>query len=194
MAISRVVLRRTAPIALFGALAVAGCGASHAQTATVSAAQVRQQLAGSPAPLAALHGQANRLLSGGTAAFSARLRALRGYPVVVNKWASWCGPCQSEFGFFAKVSAKEGKRVAFLGVDSDDTAGNAASFLRGHPVSYPSYSDHDQRIADSMNASYGMPQTIFIDRHGTIVFDHAGAYPSAATLARDVHRYGLGGA
>jgi thiol-disulfide isomerase/thioredoxin len=193
MAISRVVLRRTGPTALLGALAVAGCG-SHVHATTVSAAQARQQLAGSPAPLAALHGQANRLLSGGTHAFSARLRGLRGYPVVVNKWASWCGPCQSEFGYLAQASAAFGKRVAFVGVDSDDSAGSAATFLRGHPVSYPSYSDHDQRIADSLQASYGMPQTVFIDRHGTIVFDHAGAYADEATLARDIRRYSLGGA
>src|SRR5579862_4120755 len=59
-------------------------------------AQVQARLAGSPAALAALHVQAGRILAGGAPALHARLAALHGYPLVINKWASWCVPCQSE--------------------------------------------------------------------------------------------------
>ena len=50
----------------------------------------------------------------------ARLAALKGYPVVINKWASWCVPCKEEFGAFQRVSAEYGRRVAFIGIDSED--------------------------------------------------------------------------
>src|SRR5271163_829604 len=105
-----------------------------------SPAQVQAALADSPPPLAALHTQSGQLLGGGERALRARLASLRGYPVVVNKWASWCEPCRSEFGVFERASARLGRRVAFVGVDSNDD-GDAHAFLAAHPVAYPSYVD-----------------------------------------------------
>ena len=49
--------------------------------------------------------------------------------MVVNKWASWCGPCRAEFPFFQSQSVKRGKRIAFLGVDGNDNDADAAEFL-----------------------------------------------------------------
>ena len=63
-------------------------------------AKAQRELAGAPAPLAALHDQSAQLLGGGRAAFRKRARELEGYPVVVNKWASWCAPCRTEFPIF----------------------------------------------------------------------------------------------
>ena len=105
-----------------------------------TAAAAQRELAGSPAPLAALHQQASRLL-GSTAALQARIegKPLRGYPIVINAWASWCTPCRSEFGLFANASAHYGRQVAFLGADTSDSPSDAQSFLAQHPVSYPSY-------------------------------------------------------
>ena len=74
--------------------------------------------------------------------------SLRGYPVVVNVWASWCGPCRFEFPHFQRAAAAYGKRVAFLGIDSQDSDDAAATFLREEPVPYPSYTDPDEEIAD----------------------------------------------
>ena len=78
----------------------------------------------------------------GLGALRARLAALRGHPVVINKWASWCAPCRAEFGAFQRASVTQGREVAFIGIDSGDTSrADALAFLRSFPVSYPSYYD-----------------------------------------------------
>ncbi len=176
---------------MLGGLLLSACG-SQPRSAAPSAGQLNAAFTGSPAPLAALHAQANQLLGGGTAAFTGRLSALRGYPVVVNKWASWCGPCQTEFPQFQRASVRFGKQVAFLGLDGKDANQAAASFLKQFPVTYPSYVDPQENIARAINAATYYPQTLYYDRQGRQVFDHAGAYASTAALEQDIRHYALG--
>jgi cytochrome c biogenesis protein CcmG, thiol:disulfide interchange protein DsbE len=164
-------------------------GGGGAQQAAPSRAEVTAALRGSPPALAALHASANQLLGGGPGAFKARLESLRGHPVVVNKWASWCGPCRTEFRYFQRLSAQEGKAVAFIGVDSSDTPSAAKRFLAGHPVSYPSYSDHDLSVAAAFSGVEAFPTTAFYDSHGTLQYIHQGEYPSEAKLRADIARY-----
>ncbi len=175
------------------ALVAAGCGSSRGDGGSGKAPDYDRLLAGAPAPLAALHAQANELLPGGTAAYEKRLAALRGYPVVANVWASWCGPCRFEFPVLQELSARYGKRVAFLGVDSQDSADAAATFLREEPVPYPSYSDPGEEIADSLGASLGLPDTAFYDRRGELVYLKQGPYAEDSELEADVRRYALEG-
>jgi thiol-disulfide isomerase/thioredoxin len=153
---------------------------------------VSAALNGSPAPLSALHSQANRLVAGGTPVFKALLTRLRGYPVVVNKWASWCGPCQSEFPVFQRVAVSFGRQVAFVGLDGKDHDAAAAAFLRRFPVTYPSYVDPKEGIARMIEAATYYPQTIYFDRDGRLVYDHAGPYLSTRALEQDIRRYVLG--
>ncbi|MBV9534338.1 MAG: redoxin domain-containing protein [Solirubrobacterales bacterium] len=146
------------------------------------------QLAGSPTALQALHAQAGQLLS---SALDARLRALHGYPIVINAWASWCTPCQQEFGLFASASLRYGRKVAFLGADTDDSAGSARTFLKHHPVSYPSYETTIAALG-SLASVEGLPTTIFINRAGKVVDVHTGQYTSQSTLDGDIQSYSLG--
>lgn len=183
----------TAILALAAALAVAGCGASQGGDYGGRHPDYAKALAGSPAPLAALHRQANRLLSGGAGAYEKRLATLRGFPVVVNVWASWCGPCRFEFPVFQRVAARYGRRVAFLGIDSQDANDAARTFLREDPVPYPSYGDPKRAIAESVGAKLGLPDTAFYDRSGRLVYLKQGPYSEAAALRADIERYALGG-
>jgi len=155
-----------------------------------SIADAKRVLVGSPAPLAALHDQAGQLL-GGFNALQARLRQLRGYPVVLNAWASWCPPCRAEFPIFAAASALYGRQVAFLGADTEDTAGDASAFLAKHPVSYPSYQTSSAAL-DSIDSVEGTPTTIYIGRDGKVAYEHIGQYESEATLDEDIAHYALG--
>lgn len=171
-------------------LALAGCG-SQPKSSAPSAQSLTSAFKGSPPSLSSLHAQANQLLAGGSAAFKARLASLHGYPVVVNKWASWCGPCQTEFPAFQKAAVVLGRHVAFVGVDGKDHNPAATSFLKQFPVTYPSYTDPNENIARSIQAAVYYPQTVFYDRQGKPVFDHAGPYLSASALEKDIRRYAL---
>ena len=120
-------------ISVLAALGVAGCGASNGNPdSRLTADQAKAPISGAPPQLAAIRSQANQLLDGGTDAFDARLQQLRGTPVVVNKWASWCGPCRVEFPLLRKVAAHD-KDVVFIGVNSNDNDGNARKFLAEEP-------------------------------------------------------------
>lgn len=157
--------------------------------ASLPLAQAKEQLRGSPAPLAALHRQSAKLLGGGSAAFVARLRSLRGYPVVVNKWGSWCPPCRAEFPHFQREAAKHGTKIAFLGVDGQDVDSSARKFLANYPVSYPSYIDGNLKIAKYLQAVNAFPSTVFYDRTGGVAYIRQGSYADERSLASDIRRY-----
>jgi cytochrome c biogenesis protein CcmG, thiol:disulfide interchange protein DsbE len=180
---------RIGAVALLGGLA--GCGAATPHSDAPSHGTVAVAFKGSPPPLAEIHAQANQLIGGGPAAFEARLRSLRGHPVVVNMWASWCEPCQSEFPTYQRASVAYGRQVAFLGIDAKDHNADATAFLRKFPVTYPSYTDPHGSIASAIHSYQAYPQTFFFNSQGKKVFDKAGPYLSVGALERDIRRYVL---
>jgi cytochrome c biogenesis protein CcmG, thiol:disulfide interchange protein DsbE len=181
-----------AAIAAVAVLVLAACGDTEGGDYGGQAPDYKKALAGAPAPLAKLYSQGDRLLDGGADAFKAQLTKLRGYPVVVNKWASWCAPCRAEFPFLQNLSARYGKRVAFVGVDSNDSEDAAKTFLGEYPQPYPSYNDPDQEIAQTLNATLGFPSTAFYDRKGELVYLRQGGYASEEDMRADIERYALG--
>ena len=163
-----------------------GGTASDDVRAVPTRAEYLERLEGAPVALAALH------VAGGTLVqrnLPDALRQLRGFPVVVNLWASWCGPCKDEFPAFQRVSVDVGKEVAFLGVNTRDGEKSARRFLDMiGPVSFPSLEDRGAKAMTSLRA-LGLPATAFYDTRGKLVELHQGPYRSDADLLRDVRRY-----
>jgi cytochrome c biogenesis protein CcmG, thiol:disulfide interchange protein DsbE len=184
--------RFTLVAALVAALAlaavVAGCGSSEGGDTTHP--NYEKALAGAPAPLATLYGEADQLLPGGKDAFEKRVGGL-GYPVVTNVWASWCGPCRLEFHVFQQVAARMGKKVAFVGVNSEDEEAHAADFLSNHQVPYPSYYDPHDEVESSLKLE-GLPATAFYARDGKLAFTKIGPYLYPPELEADIKKYALG--
>jgi cytochrome oxidase Cu insertion factor (SCO1/SenC/PrrC family)/thiol-disulfide isomerase/thioredoxin len=165
----------------------------HGPAAPASEAAAQRELEGSPAPLAALHEHASQLL-GGESALAAEIRALRGYPIVINIWASWCIPCQAEFHLFADASAHYGRSVAFLGADYNDLSGDARTFLSEHPVSYPSYTLMPSQVGDLLPGGIpGTPTTVYVSPTGRLESIHSGQYETQGGLDGDIQTYALGG-
>jgi cytochrome c biogenesis protein CcmG, thiol:disulfide interchange protein DsbE len=149
--------------------------------------EAQERLQGAPAPLSDLHAQANALLT--SDGFESQLKELEGTPVVINKWASWCGPCRAEFPIFQRVATDRGKDVAFLGLNAADKRPAAEGFLAQRPLPYPSYEDGGEKIASDLRAAKYFPMTVFVDPKGEIAFVKAGEYKSAADLNADIERY-----
>jgi len=173
-------------------LPAAGCGDGEGGDYGGEHPNYEKALAGAPPPLAAVYRQGNDLLGGGQDAYEGRIDDLRGYAVVVNVWASWCGPCRFEFPTLQRMAARYGDRVAFLGVDSQDADDAAETFLSEAPLPYPSYSDPDAEIQDGF-AARGLPTTAFYDRAGNLCFVKQGPYTEHSELAADIRRYAFAG-
>lgn len=188
----RTVLAALAVVGL-GALLLVGLGQAggeqEAPGPRFDLAEARAALEGAPPELASLHAQSARLLDGGVRAVRSRLRELRGRPVVVNKWASWCTPCRSEFPVFQRVATELGREVAFLGLDGRDNRSDAREFLREYPLPFPSYVDPEEEVARALKIAVSYPVTLFIDERGRTAFVHQGQYRTAADLRADIERY-----
>lgn len=101
------------------------------------------------------------------------LAALRGRPVVVNFFASWCVPCRKEMPAFQAVSDRLGDRVAFLGVDHQDDRKGGLALLDDTGVRYPAGYDPDGKVAQAYGL-FGMPTTLFVAADGTLLETHTG--------------------
>ncbi len=113
-----------------------------------------------------------------------RLEELRGTPVVLNFWASWCIPCKEEAPFLAASSRVHRHDVAFLGLDIQDFTSDARGFLRKLGVPYSSVRETGSKIREAYGLT-GVPETFYIDGRGRIVAHAIGAV-SGDGLERDV--------
>jgi thiol-disulfide isomerase/thioredoxin len=120
------------------------------------------------------------------AEFQALLGTLHGEPVVVNVWASWCGPCTQEAPHLAELSSAYHGRAQFLGVDILDQLAPARAFITTYGWTYPSVFDESGAIRDGMGL-IGQPQTIVYDQNGARVKVFSGPVDPAALQAELDH-------
>jgi cytochrome c biogenesis protein CcmG, thiol:disulfide interchange protein DsbE len=118
------------------------------------------------------------------------LSSLRGQPVVLNFWASWCGPCRSEAALLEKGWREyQDTGAVFLGVAINDEETPARAFLDEYAVTYPSGLDATGEW-DLHFRVRGLPETFFIDREGRIVDHVSGPILSLADLERRIEAIG----
>lgn len=178
-------------LALTAAIVVGVMQSSNATdtgTKALSLAQVSKPIDGAPADLAALRKRVNELDDGGAKAFDAQLHKLRGHPVVVNMWASWCGPCRAELPFLQREAIARGAKVAFLGINVNDSRGAAKQMAAQFPMPYPSFEDPRSNLF-ARYKSLGLPTTAFYDARGKLTIVHQGGFPTQAKLAEAIDRY-----
>ena len=101
------------------------------------------------------------------------IQQLRGRPVVINFWATWCGPCYEEHPTLVENARMLGSNVQFVGVVFNDTEEKIQSFLRERGSSYPTLLDQQGKTAIAYGVG-GVPETFFINRQGTIVAKYSG--------------------
>lgn len=118
--------------------------------------------------------------------FQQLLGQLRGTPVIVNIWASWCGPCRAEAPLLAEAAQTYGRRIQFLGVDIQDSVAGATAFEQEFHIPYPSVFDPDGNIRDSLGL-LGQPDTIFYDADGSTVATVSGQL-SQQVLSANIDR------
>lgn len=116
------------------------------------------------------------------------IESLRGKTVVLNFWASWCGPCRDEMPLLQQGSKRwEGRNVVFVGIDIDDLRSDARSFLERYGVTYANVYDGKSSTVGRYGVT-GVPETYFIDTAGKIRYRIAGPVEEAADLDKGIRR------
>ncbi|MGH3026505.1 MAG: TlpA family protein disulfide reductase [Gaiellaceae bacterium] len=134
---------------------------------------------GSAAPSFSL----KRLDGSGTVA----LASLRGKPVVLNFWASWCVPCKAEAKALEEAwTLYEPKGVVFIGIDYHDVTSDARTFLSHHGITYPTVQDGSGAIGSRYGVT-GVPETFVVGRTGKIALHIAGPI-TGSTFSREFAR------
>ena len=167
-------------LAVAALLTLAGCTSGASQSASIPATNA--------ASASLLPTTADALPPMDPSGLQQLLDQLRGTPVVVNFWASWCEPCKTETPLLVAAHGRDGDRVQFLGVDLQDSAAGARRFIAQQHMTYPSVFDPGNAIGTAYSL-LGPPGTFFYDATGKLVASSPGQL-SAQELQRNLQVIG----
>jgi thiol-disulfide isomerase/thioredoxin len=136
--------------------------------AVVFAASAVAEVSKGPAPDFTLKSRSGKNL---------KLSELRGQVVMINFWASWCGPCRQEMPLLDKLYERYSPLgFTLLGVNVEEDSGKAQALLNENPVSFPVLFDVTNKVSKLYNLS-AMPSTVLVDRDGNMRYLHKGYVP-----------------
>jgi len=111
-------------------------------------------------------------LNGKTVKFS----DYRGKPLIINVWASWCGPCRSEMGSLERLANRyNGKEFNLIGISTDDNGNAAAAFIKKSDISFDNFLDNNVFLENMLGANT-IPLTVLVDANGRVLQKAYGAY------------------
>ena len=100
----------------------------------------------------------------------------RGKPLIINVWASWCGPCRAEMGSLERLARRySGKQFNVIGISTDDDGYAAAAFIKRSKVSFENFLDSNVLLENMLGANT-IPLTILVDANGRVLEKASGAY------------------
>jgi len=134
-------------------------------SAATLAASVDPLRTGASAPTFALQSNSGKPVA---------LADLKGQIVLVNFWASWCGPCRKEMPILEQLNRQyRAKGVTLVGVNVEPDTAAAVDWLKATPVSFPILFDVDSKVSKLYQVE-GMPNTVILDRTGKVRYIHRG--------------------
>jgi thiol-disulfide isomerase/thioredoxin len=117
---------------------------------------------------------------------SRKLSEYRGKPLIINVWASWCGPCRDEMASLERLSRhKGGKQFTVIGISTDDYPNAAKAFLQKSKTSFSHFIDN-QLFLENMLGANRLPLTLLIDEQGRVLGKYYGAKPWDSPEALEV--------
>ena len=103
-----------------------------------------------------------------------RLADLRGHPVVINFWATWCGPCRLEMPLLQSYAHKYAPSLVVLGVNYDEPAADVQAFVQELGLDFKILMDPGGKVTEDIYRVRGFPTTFFVDKDGVIRYQHIG--------------------
>lgn len=105
-----------------------------------------------------------------------KISDFRGKPLIINVWASWCGPCRAEMGSLDRLARRYGKQFAVIGISTDDHPENARMFLQKSGTAFPMFIDDKPWPLENMLGANRLPLTVLVDADGKVLGKYYGAH------------------
>lgn len=122
-----------------------------------------------------------------------RVSAYQGRPLIINVWASWCGPCRAEMGSLDRLAKRFGRQLSVIGISTDDYPQNAHSFLDKSGTGFANFIDSKPWPLEHMLGANRLPLTVLVGPDGKVLAKHYGAreWDSPAAVELIARTFGL---